>query len=401
MATREGRTIRLDLRPLTALATDAELRAAWADLLHRAADPNPFYGPDFLVPLVETCARAPVSCAVVIETRGAAHPRLLAFLPLVAQRPIPLVRPRLLAAFTHAMAVDSTPLLDGEDPLVAAEGLLAALALHAPGARLRLPLLAQGATRDALAAALRACGGAEARLGMHERAALVRPEPPDARPDPLAGLASAKYLSKLRRLERRLAEEGDLAARTLAGPDAEAGVEALLALEGAGWKGAAGTALASRADTTRFARDALTGAAQAPRIVVDLLAVGGAPVAADLHLVAGARAATFKTAYDEARAKTSPGMLLHARVARETRAGRFAERVDSCAVPGHPVEALWTDRIAFSDTLIDPAPGADGRGLAREAARLARVEALLHTGKARAKRLLGRRETALRPREAG
>lgn len=399
MATREGRTTRLDLRPLAALAADAELRAAWADLLHRAADPNPFYGPDFLVPLVETCARAPVLCAVVIESSGGARPRLLALLPLVARRAIPFVRPRLLAAFTHAMAVDSTPLLDGADPLAAAEGLLAALALHAPGAHLRLPLLAEGATRDALGAALRGAGAAEARLGTHARAALVRPEPPDRRPDPLAGLASAKYLSKLRRLERRLGEEGALAARTLAGPDTQEGVAALLALEAAGWKGAAGTALASRADTARFVDAALTGTAQAPRIVVDLLAVDGSPVAADLHLVAGARAATFKTAYDEARAKTSPGMLLHARVARETRAGRFVDRVDSCAVPGHPVEALWTDRIAFSDTLIDPTRGADGARLSRRAARLARVESLLRAAKARVKRLLGRRETALRPRE--
>jgi CelD/BcsL family acetyltransferase involved in cellulose biosynthesis len=395
MATRDGRTVRLDLRPLAALAADPALRAAWADLLHRAADPNPFYGPDFLIPLVESCERRRVLCAVAIET-GDAGPRLRALLPVVAQRAVPLYRPRLVAAFTHEMVVESTPLLDGDDPVAAAEGLLAALALHAPGARLRLPLLADGATRAAVAAAARAAGGAEAIVGACSRAAVLRPEPPDARPDPLAGLASSKYLSKLRRLERRLGEDGSLRVDTAAGPDAAEGVAALLALEAAGWKGAAGTALASRPETARFAAAALTGAAQAPRIVVDLLRVDGAPVAADLHLVAGGRAATFKTAFDEARAKTSPGMLLHAHVAREARSGRGFARVDSCAVPGHPVEALWTDRIVLCDLLVEPAPGA--RDVARHAARLARVEAVIREAKARAKRLLGRRETALRPR---
>jgi len=391
--------MRLELRGLDALARDPALRAAWADLLREAADPNPFYGPDFLIPLVETCGTgaAPL-CALALEPGDGTAPRLCAFLPVVPRRAIPGVRPRLLAAFTHPNLVDTTPLLRRNDPAGAAEALLAALSLHAPGAMLRLPLLAEGTTRTALLAAADAGGFATGRIGGVTRAALLRPEPADARADPLSGRASGKYLNKLRRLERRLAEEGALVYQTLEGAAADEGVAAFLALEAAGWKGVEGSALASRPATAAFARAALGGEAQAPRIVVDLLRVGGAPVAANLHLVVGDRAATFKTAYDESRAKTSPGMLLHAWTARRALAGETWRVVDSCAVPGHPVEALWTDRIGIDDLLVDLAAGRDGAHAARTAARIARAEAWTRAAKARVKRLLGRRETALRPR---
>ena len=207
MATRrDGGGMRLELRGLDALARDPALRAAWADLLREAADPNPFYGPDFLIPLVETCGTgaAPL-CALALEPGDGTAPRLCAFLPVVPRRAIPGVRPRLLAAFTHPNLVDTTPLLRRNDPAGAAEALLAALSLHAPGAMLRLPLLAEGTTRTALLAAADAGGFATGRIGGVTRAALLRPEPADARADPLSGRASGKYLNKLRRLERPLA----------------------------------------------------------------------------------------------------------------------------------------------------------------------------------------------------
>lgn len=389
------------IRPLAEVAGDPALRAAWARLTHEAADPNPFYGPDFLPSLLGECGNArEVLCALVDEPAADGSVRLAAFLPFVVGRSVPGLLPRRLSAATHSMIVDTTPLLDRADPNGAAADLVDALAAFDPRAVLRLPLLANGATREALLAAATKAGRAVTTVSYWSRAALIaeaRPDVATADAYPHATGLGSKKRRELRRLERKLSERGVATYETLEGEAVRAGMEAFLAIEASGWKGRGGTALASRPGTMRFAHAALSPQAATPRIVVDLLRLDGVPIAAAVHLVAGARAGTFKCAYDERYARCSPGVLLDAYTAGLMLREPGFERLDSCAPPGHPVETLWTDTVGFSDLLVGVVPVAR---LERVAARLRRVDAAVRVTKERIKRLLGRRETVLRGKPA-
>ncbi|MGJ3263142.1 MAG: GNAT family N-acetyltransferase [Salinarimonas sp.] len=393
------------VRPLAEIAADPRLRDAWTRLTRAAADANPFYGPDFLVPLMR--ARR-VPCAIVTAEDGAGVTRLLAFLPLGRSPGVPGLLPARLDGLGHPMIVDTTPLLDGTDPRAAAAALLETLAAHAPGAVLRLRSCAAGPTAAALEAAAGEARLATARVGGFTRARVARDGIVDgiagirsASAEPEAPALTARKRKELRRVANTLARAGTATYETLDGEAVGAGVEAFLALEGSGWKGAAGTALASAPATLAFAREALAPGSRAPRVVVDLLRVDGAPVAASVHILAGDRGGTFKCAYDERHAKASPGQLLDAWTSERVRAGAHpAAALDSCAAPGHPVESLWTGRLAFADGLIALSPARSGARLARAAGRLRRLDAALAAVKAWARRRLGRRETVLRKPES-
>ncbi|WP_052341760.1 GNAT family N-acetyltransferase [Salinarimonas rosea] len=383
--TTAAQAVRGAVRPLVEIAADPALRAAWARLARDASDANPFWGPDFLVPLMRG-RRVP--CAVVLAEDGAGGPRLLAFLPLARTAGVPGLLPARLEGLRHPMIVDTTPLLDRTDPQGAAAALVETLAAHAPGAVLRLPLCVAGATADALDAAAAQAGLATARVDGFARAAISR----DGTAEP-----STRKRKELRRAATALARAGTATYETVSGADVGAGVAAFLALERSGWKGAAGTALACAPETRAFADAALSSGSVAPRVVVDLLRVDGRPVAASVHILAGDRGGTFKCAYDERFAKASPGQLLDAWTAERVRAGEHPARaLDSCAAPGHPIESLWTDRLAVDDRLIALSASPRGARLARIAERLRRLDGAVGRAKAWARRRLGRRETALR-----
>ncbi|GGK35862.1 GNAT family N-acetyltransferase [Salinarimonas ramus] len=380
--------------PLSRIDADPALRAAWARLLHGAADPNPFYGPDFLVPLM---AGKDPPCAVVTTTDGEGALRMLAFLPLRPRRALPGYLPARIGALTGPMIMEGTPLLDAEDPDGAASALIDTLVGHEHRALLHLPLCVAGRTRTALDAAALRAGLAQGTVREIARAAIVR-----------AGAGedlTTRKRKELRRSAKTLSQWGEPVYATLAGEAVRDGLEVFLALEKAGWKGAAGTALACAEETERFARAAFSPRATAPRVVLDVLRVAGEPVAAAIHILAGDRGGSFKGAYDERYAKASPGQLLDAWTREEILAGAHTGvehvglvRLDSCALPGHPLESLWTDRLVFADLLIGLSPRRGATELARAASRLGRLESGYAEAKSRLRRLVGRRETVLRPK---
>src|SRR4029077_8163766 len=90
--------------------------------------------------------------------------------------------------------------------------------------------------------------------------------------------------------------------------------ETFLALEKASWKGEQGTALLSDPADAAFVRKLLQQLAAKGDASVALLQVNGAAIAAQVLMYCGTTAYTWKTAYDAAYAKFSPGTLLIDRV---------------------------------------------------------------------------------------
>lgn len=334
------RACRVSFVPLAELPA---IRTEHVDLFARLPDKNLFFGPDYLAALVPLLP-AGAQVALVREASGG---RLCGLMPFVAGLVLPGL-PRRIVALRHKLIADSTPLLENE---AAAGALLDALSQRFGAGTLALDAMrmeSPAALALLRAVAMRALPSA--RVAAWERAC-IRPQGADAATY-LSQRVKGKRLRELRREERKLADLGAVTFESLTDTAGVArGVTLFLELEAASWKGARGTALALRPETRAFAQAAFRAGAH-PAARIDVLSAGGRPVSVAIHLIDGDSACAFKCSFDSAAAKGSPGLVTDARTLDwVTRAPEIA-CMDSLAIPGHPVEALWRERIAVADLRI-------------------------------------------------
>jgi CelD/BcsL family acetyltransferase involved in cellulose biosynthesis len=158
---------------------------------------------------------------------------------------------------------------------------------------------------------------------------------------------------------RRLANGGRAEQESVADPEAViAAFDEFLALEAAGWKGAGGTAMAARAETREFAREAVARLAGEGAVRIQALRFEGRMIAGLVSILSGGAAVAWKIAYDESFARFSPGaqVMLDAPVAL-AKAG--VAHVDSLATADHPLaNHVWPDRIAIGTLIVGPSRGA-------------------------------------------
>ena len=83
------------------------------------------------------------------------------------------------------------------------------------------------------------------------------------------------------------------------------------------------------------------------------LRVNGAVIAAQVLMYCGNTAYTWKTAFDAAYAKYSPGALLVDRITEQLLASPGLSAINSCAVEASFMGQLWSGRRAMADVLID------------------------------------------------
>ena len=156
-----------------------------------------------------------------------------------------------------------------------------------------------------------------------------------------------KKRKELARLSNRLADEGAVACTRLGEREpVDEWVESFLALESAGWKGRADSAMACAPGTDKVFRATIAGAHDRRRLHALTLSVGGRPIAMLATLLARPGAFSYKIAYDEAFARFSPGVLIE-RHALALLDEPGIEWVDSCAAADHPmIDSLWAERRA-------------------------------------------------------
>lgn len=326
-------------RPLSALAN---LRAEWRDLAGRALEPNVFYEPAFAL------AAAPVfgadAGAVLVRSKG----RLVGFFTARRERRYAVMAT--LTGWTHPYAPLGVPLVDRNE----AEAAIAAFLDHVEAERslprlVMLPMIPrEGAFATALARVLARRGGAIAHFGAHARALLA---PAGDRAAYLDHIAHKK-LKELRRQRRRLEEGGPL--RHSIADDAEA-LAQFMALEAAGWKGRAGGAASASPATRAFMHAAVLALAAEGKARIDRLARNGETIAASILLRSGPAAWFWKTTYDEALARFSPGVQIALDLTEDLLKDESLTHTDSCATAGHPmIDGLWSERLAVADMLIAP-----------------------------------------------
>jgi CelD/BcsL family acetyltransferase involved in cellulose biosynthesis len=132
---------------------------------------------------------------------------------------------------------------------------------------------------------------------------------------------NSRFRANLRRRARRLGEMGAVSlARVGAGDAVEEALAAFLALEGSGWKGDRGTAIALDPALVRFYARVARDASARGGLAIRALLLDGRAVAVHLGLVHRGVFHLPKTAYDERLGTTSPGQLLQREVLAECEA---------------------------------------------------------------------------------
>ncbi|VWX51406.1 GNAT family N-acetyltransferase [Novosphingobium sp. 9U] len=319
---------------------EPEQVAAWDTLATQTSEPNPFFESWYLLPSLRHLGTESQVQVLRVDVAG----QLAGLLPIVRQsryyrHPFPN-----LANWLHPNAFCGAPLVSAgaEVPFWQAvlrwadENAGAALFLHLRDLPLGGPLHA------ALQAVLATSNRQAEIVHREERALLASELTPEAYWD--ASL-SGKKRKELRRQANRLADEGAVQFhRCTDAAGLELWTAQFLALEQAGWKGHAGSALACSPATAALFTESLAGAAERGRLERLTLTLDGRPIAMLATFLSPPGAFSFKTAFDEGFARFSPGVLLQ----RENLAILSNPEIawtDSCAAADHPmIDHIWRER---------------------------------------------------------
>lgn len=328
---------------------DAALIASWAVLAARAAEPNPFFEPEFLLPALANLD--PGGEVRLLVMRDGAHLTFLS--PVVRQRRFKGLPLDTLVGWRHAHCFLGTPLVSADALETAARALLGPAGPRALGAS--LVALSWAATEGPVVQALVAAQGRVDPLVLDsfERPILRRRAVADCEG------------SLGRETGRRLAQRGRALARDIGevkvvdracDPTATG---RFLMLEASGWKGKEGTAIASDPAHASFFCDVMARFAAMNRLELrSLETADGTSLAMSVRFVAGDGAFCFKIAFDEQLRKYAPGLQLEVATLAEFYAHEQQQWVDACTAPGNEFfEALFTDRRQIANVLV-PVGGA-------------------------------------------
>lgn len=343
---------------------------AFADLATRALEPNPH-----MSPAAVTASRVIVpEDAIVILTawlsEALGSERLAGIWALRRQRDW---RTGFAAALTAPILplyeVSSLPVIDADHGQDATQAMLRHLLAAGDLPRtLALPVLPlEGPTFLALEEACRATGS---RLRICERwqRPVMRPQPGDDSERYLRRTLGQSYKKRMQQF-RAIARHGEVGFQRLRGEAARVALPDFLALEAAGWKGRAGTAIARLPQASAYFDSLVTLSAAADSLQIDTLLLDGRPLAMGLLVESAGTRHFLKIAYDEAQARHSPGRALTIAMLQADFAGTPPDLFDSGA--GDGVDAgtyVWGERRAMGNAIIGL--GSTSPSLPEAAARL-------------------------------
>lgn len=313
---------------------------AWRDLALHASEPNPFYEPWFMA-----AALAAVPDEQDVRLFVMLHgSRLLGLMPLTTGTRYGRLPIRFVQNWRHDQMFLGAPLIRKGHEQAFWAALLDTLDadgearhfLHIEG------LVEGGAVHQGLIDAAAARGRTCAVVHRIARALLESRLGPEAY---YQHNVRKKKRKEIARLRNRLAEIGVVEARILQDrKELAAWCDAFLVMEQGGWKGVQGSALASRPSGRDLFHQAVAGAFEAGRLQFRRLDVGGRPVAMLVNFLTPPGSFSFKTSFDEAFARFSPGVLLQLDNL-EVLARPDIEWMDSCASQNHPmIDSLWAER---------------------------------------------------------
>ena len=321
-------------------AVPAGWDAHWDTLAEAVAEPNAFAERWFVEPGVRHMLPPGETRLISVWDGGA----LLGLLPVRVEPSYGRTPVRHVQNWVHTHSFLGTPLVRRGHERAFWTEVLAVLdgADWAPGFLHLTGIVEDGPVHRGLAAAAAARGRPCSVVHRSARALLESDLSPEAYRETAVRKKKRKELG---RLWSRLSEQGVLGYETLEREeDVERWSDDFLALEAAGWKGEAGSALAAEPRTASFFREAFAGAFRADRLETLRLALDGRPIAMLVNFHAPPGAFSYKIAFDEAYARFSPGVLIELENLRVLARPGFGW-MDSCAVENHPmIDSIWRER---------------------------------------------------------
>ncbi len=320
-------------------------------LAHRdCAEPNPFYADHLLAPaLADLTDDAQVRQIIAKDANG----REIGRLPVTTHRRHGRFPVAHSANWVHRHCFYGAPLLRAGQEDAAWQALLAELDI-APWAGRFLHLRGYDPHAPAGLALARLCarqGRSIEIIETRERALLSSTLDADAY---WTATVRSKKRKELRRLQYRLAEEGEIVRRAL-GPadDLDLWVDDFLAVERSGWKGEGGTALGSQEADARFFRAACAGARAAGELEMLRIDCDARPIAMLVNFIGPLGGFSFKIAIDPAFARYSPGVLIEQDNLVRVLDEKAAPWMDSCAATDHPmIDSLWAERRTIAQCRV-------------------------------------------------
>jgi CelD/BcsL family acetyltransferase involved in cellulose biosynthesis len=295
---------------------------------------------------------------LVYASPSGAPPLLCGFFPVERQqryRGLPVSVSRL---WQHKHCFLGTPLLRDRHARAALAAFLAWADHSSRSTLLQLPLVSADGPFAHLLAEL--CEERGRRMLVTDRQARGLLVPGiDADTYLQAGISGSSRRAMKRR-HKRLAEIGRLDCDAFSDGDATEWVDDFLQLEAAGWKGQLGSAFAASAVEAVFFRTIVAEAARRRRLLTLALRLDGRAIGCRCAFLAVDGASAFKSAYDEAFAAFSPGVILELENIRQCHALPALRWMDSCTSPENEmINRLWQDRRTLQTvTIASRAPGA-------------------------------------------
>jgi hypothetical protein len=329
-------------------------------LCARTVEPNIFFNPRFLAPAMPRLEDREVRLAVIRDGEEDSS-RLRLLVPFSVERPATPLGVSIMRTWSSPFGPLGTPLVDRDDPTGVIEDFFDMLAR--PHLKLPKVLVLPEVRLDGPVASLFGMVAENLGLTLVTTGEVKRPflESDLDGQSYLKTALKPHHMREFKRLRRRLGDLGKLEHRIArTAEEVRLGAEAFLTLEAAGWKGRERTAMAVDRFRAAFAREALHRLSEQDLCRVHSLTLDGKVIACLVVFIEAGIAYTWKTAYDEAYEKFSPGTLLMLDVTVQHLEDPNIMATDSCAVPDHPVMSrLWTERKPIGTIVIGLTPEAD------------------------------------------
>lgn len=322
--------------------------ADWDDLAAHSTEPNVFHESWQLIPAIQQFA--PGRCRFALVYRGSKRqdvaPRLCGLFPFLESGG-GWLRPRRWTLWEHDYCYLNSPLVRQGHAVETWKALFDFLeqSKSAP-ALVDLPCqLGEGELAQALTEVLFDRRALVENVETHTRALTQKSADWTAY---AAAAMSTHHRRELRRLWRRLMEQGDLTERVLSrnqGRAVESWIDSFLHLESQGWKGQQGSSVNVASGAEEYFRSIVRSAYARNRLQMFGLFLNGEPIAMKVNFLASPGAFAFKIAYDERFAKYSPGVQLELDNLLRMQDSPEVDWMDSCAVPKHSmINRLWKER---------------------------------------------------------
>jgi hypothetical protein len=162
----------------------------------------------------------------------------------------------------------------------------------------------------------------------------------------------------LRRMRRRLEEQGDVRWMALFGKEVdEKSVERFLEIEHMGWKGEKGTSLRARASHEAFFREMVGGFREKEGLFFTEMYLDGIVIASTSNLISGGTGFAFKIGWNPSYAKMGPGVLNEVEfIQRAPSLCGSLSYIDSGALEGSFIDQLWVGRRALASGAFGTTP---------------------------------------------